>query len=845
MNLPDKESIIKAFKNPKVWQTVVSLVIFAIISLAFFHPDAIEGNSLRQHDMLQGQAIGNETKVFEEQTGEKSWWTNSLFGGMPVYQISPTYSSNALISWITDIYGGCLPAPSNLLFMMMTGFFILMLAMNIRWEIAVLGSLAWAFSSYFVIIIGAGHIWKFVTLAYIPPTIAGVILCYKGKFIRGGAVAAIFAAMQLASNHIQMTYYFLFVILGFVIAYFVKSFKAGELKTWYKATAMLAFAAVLAGAANIPSLYNTYAYSKNSMRGQHSELTKSATDAANATSGLDRNYITQYSYGTSETLSLFIPNIKGGASARPEGGNMVPMSLSSLPEASGTGQMEKEYLQYVSQYFGEPEGTNGPVYVGVIIFALFILGCISVRGAMKWALLALTILSVLLALGRNCMWLTDFFISYVPLYSKFRTVESILVIAEFTIPLLAVLGLQKYVSAENRSVKTLVWSFAPVAVLCLLPLLFPSIYGSLITPQDEEISRAIVSQLVNQGYPASQAAAFSLDNPSIYQAVVSLRSGMIQADALRSIIYLGLAFIALFAFSSGKLGKTVTIVSLAVFVFTDLYTVDKRYVSHSSFCSSQETASTPFPMTKADKEILADTAMNYRVFNLRHFMEAGPSYYHKAIGGYHAAKLTRYQDLIDNHLINFLYGDPSKADYNVANMLNAKYMVMDDNSAYLNLDAAGNAWFARSLTFVDTPDKEMEALSVIDPTEDAVADKRFSDVLKAPAAAPAAGDTIFETSYAPNKLVYSYNASAPSLAVLSEIYYPDGWKADVDGTPVEIGRVNYLLRAVNVPAGKHTLTLVFDPASVKATTTIAYIAITVIYLLVICAIAAALCRKED
>jgi len=843
MNLPTLETIKKAFGNPKIWQTLIALVIFAVIAIAFFHPDAAEGNSLRQHDMLQGQAIGHEAEQFEQQTGEKSWWTNSLFGGMPTYQISPTYPSDSLISWITKAYGAGLPAPSNLLFMMMAGFFVLMLAMNVRWELGIAGAIAWAFSSYFIIIIGAGHIWKFVTLAYIPPTIAGVILCYEGKLLRGTACAAIFAAMQLASNHIQMTYYFLFVILAIAAAYLAIALRQKQLKSWYRASGALLVAAILAISANLPSLYNTYAYSKNSMRGQHSELTQPSSGNDNTTSGLDRDYITQYSYGRSESFSLFIPNIRGGASARPEAGQMKAMSLSDLPEAGQLGNIEQQYLQYVSQYFGEPEGTNGPVYVGVIVFALFVLGCITVRGPLKNALLAITILSVLLAMGRNCQWLTDLFIDYIPLYSRFRTVESILVIAEFAIPLLAVLGLQQYFKDGSPRRRALCISFGTVAFFCLMALLFPTIYGPMITPQDEEISKMISAQLVQQGYPAAQAASFSLDNPAIYQAVITLRSGMVQSDALRSIIFLGLAFIALFAYGTGKLRNTYAIIAVAFLILADLYSVDKRYISHDSFCSKQQSLSEPFPTTAADRAILADTAMNYRVFDIPRFTQASPSYHHKAVGGYHAAKLTRYQDIIDRHLVNFLYGDPSEADFNVANMLNAKYFIYGDDKYILNPEAAGNAWLASSLTFVDSPDKEMAALSSTDPTKEAVADTRFREILTPPVSAPAPGDTIFETSYAPNCLTYSYHSSTPALAVLSEIYYPDGWEAEIDGSPAKIGRVNYILRAVNIPAGNHTLTLKFEPRSVSTTSTMAYVAIALIYLLIVAAVSAALGKK--
>ncbi|MDE6225820.1 MAG: hypothetical protein K2M25_06755, partial [Muribaculaceae bacterium] len=375
------EKIKTAVRNPKLVQMLIAVVVMAIISLSFFHPDAIEGNTLRQYDMLQGQAIGEETHNFLEQTGEKSWWTNSLFGGMPTFQISPTYSSNSLFNWISTIYGLGLPSPANLLFMMMFGFMILMMAMNVKWQYGLIGAIAWGFSTYFIIIIGAGHIWKFVTLSYIPPTIAGIIMAYRGRMLMGSALAALFAMMQISSNHIQMSYYFLFVIVALVIAFFIIAYRKHHIAAWGKATGMLALAAILAVCANLPNLYNTYEYSKETIRGKSTELTYEDQNSSGKSASVDKNYITQYSYGRAETFTLFIPNVKGGASAKPVNGQMQAMSLGDLDEAadmvkSGTlDSTSSQFLQYISQYFGEPESTNGPIYVGVIIFALFIAGC--------------------------------------------------------------------------------------------------------------------------------------------------------------------------------------------------------------------------------------------------------------------------------------------------------------------------------------------------------------------------------------------------------------------------------------------------------------------------------------
>ena len=789
--------------------------------------------------MMQGEAIGQETKAFEEATGEKSWWTNSLFGGMPTFQISPTYSSNSLFSWFTTLYGLGLPAPSNLLFMMMIGFLILMFAMKVKWQYGLIGAVAWGFSTYFIIIIGAGHIWKFVTLSYIPPTIAGLILCYRGRRLLGAGVAALFAMMQISSNHIQMSYYFMFVMLGVAIAFGVEAYRSKKIKQWLVSTAVLAGAALLAVGANLPSLYYTYEYSKTTMRGGHSELSQ-GTAAASKSDGLDRDYITQYSYGKVETLSLMIPNIKGGASAHPKGGKMEALSLADLSEAqeavqSGSvDQMTAQYLNYMSQYFGEPEGTNGPVYVGVIIFALFLVGCVIVKGPLKWALLALTLLSVLLALGRNFMMLTDFFIDYIPMYSKFRTVESILVIAEFTIPVLAILALQKLLTAKEgwrEYMKPVVICFGVVGVIALLGFVAPSIFGDGVTENDMQTSNMISYQLMSQGYDAQQAQMFSLNNPAIYQAVNQLRLDMVKADSLRSLFFLlGAMIFLLWGMKNRK--TVISCAAVGVLVFFDLYTVNKRYLNHDSFCTPELSVVDPFAPSDLDRYLMSDTAMNYRVMNIPMFNSPAPSYHHKMIGGYHAAKLTRYQDLIDRHLSNFLTGQISEADLRVLNMLNARYIIDPNGELIPNPSAYGNAWFINDIAWVDGADAEMDALSDIDPAVTAVADKKFSGVLKN-ASMTQPGDTIYETSYAPNRLTYHARTANGGTAVFSEVYFPWGWKAEVDGKPVEIGRVNYILRAIDIPAGEHTVTMTFNPDSMSATTTTATISVILIYLLVI------------
>ena len=827
------------FSNRKLWAIIGSVAIMALIALIYFYPDDVTGNTLSQHDMEQGSAIGHEVQQYAEETGHTARWTNSLFGGMPTFQISPSYPSNSLFNWINRAMGLWLPNPADWLMMMMVGFFILLLAFRCRWYVALIGAIAYGFSSYFIIIIGAGHIWKFITLAYIPPTIAGMVLCYRGKYLAGGALAALMAMMQISANHPQMTYYFLFVIAGMAIAYLIKAVKEKQMRRWLTATGVLAVAAALAVGANLPSLYNTYEYSKQSMRGGHSELSPLPGQVSNTTAtGLDRDYITQYSYETSESFSLLIPNIKGGATSRFVGGGGEYLGLGQLPEAAEMQQKgvitpdEATYLDWLPQYFGGPEGTSGPVYVGALIVALFLLGCVIVKGPMKWALLILTIFSLLLALGRNCMWLTDFMIDYMPMYSKFRTVESILVIAEFTMPLLAALALQKIfeISPEEcweRYKKPLLWSFGAVLVICLAGIASPSVFGSAITSADKEtdarIAESITMQAQQGGFDPSQALqVLTINNPRIYQAVETLRYSMVRADSLRSflVVALGLGFLLLYF--RRKATMNLAIIVIAVIICGDLYLVNKRYLNTDSFVPRRFVTTDRFAPTPADRVVLTDTAMNYRVLNIPQFSSAVPSYHHKAVGGYHAAKLTRYQDLIDRQIM--------RNNSRVLDMLNTRYIITDENSApQLNPGALGNAWFVDKVTYVDGPDAEMKALDSLQVATTAVADKQFNAIL-GPSQPKAAGDTIFETSYAPDRLTYHSRSARGGVAAFSEIYFPWGWQATIDGKPAEIGRINYVLRAMKIPAGEHTIEMVFDPKSLHTTSTVAYVSIILIYI---------------
>ena len=818
------EKIFNLLKSRTALTTIIALLIFAGLSWAYFYPDDVMGNVLQQHDVTQGLANGQEIKQYQAETGEVSYWTNSLFSGMPTFQISPSYQSTSLLSVVNKVLGLGFPSPVNILFIMMVGFFILMLAFDVKWYIAVLGAIAYAFSSYFFILIGAGHIWKYVTLAYIPPTIAGIVWAYRGKVLTGSAVAALFAAVQISWNHVQMTYYFLFVIVAIAVAYLIAALKNKTVKQWLTATGALAVAAVLAVAANAPNLYNTYAYSKLTMRGGHSELTSAAANSTNG--GLDKDYITAWSYGRSETFTLLVPNVAGGATIKPEKGVNRMLSMSETPQAKqmvAEGKISAEDAQVISQfpqYFGDQPMTNGPVYVGALICALFLLGCITVKGPLKWCLLVVTIFTVLLSWGHNLMWLTNLMIDYFPMYNKFRTVASILVVAEFTMPLIAMLALQQMITDpdwKKKHFRAFLWSMGVCIVLCMMFYMVPSMFS--LYSQGER--QQFVETGVMQQYP------------TIFAALESVRQAVISADALRSLIVLVLGAAALYLLIDRKIKAKYAVLAVAVITLADLYTVNKRYLNTDSFATPTENQAS-FEPRAVDRQILADTAINYRVLDQPRFSDAAPSYFHKHIGGYHAAKLTRYQDLIDHQI--------SKGNAEVMNMLNTKYVIVNDEQVYVNDQALGNAWFVDTLTYVTTPNEEMEALNTIHAATQAVADKQFEATLGA-AQQVAPGDTIYETTYAPNRLTYCARTAKGGVAVFSEIFFPWGWKATIDGEEAPIARVNYVLRALKVPAGHHTIEFSFEPQSVKTTDNIATVAIILIYLSILVALNVGVYRR--
>lgn len=813
------------------------VIIFAVISFAYFFPADVDGRILYRHDASAGRGAGQETAEYHERTGKVSRWTNATFSGMPTYQTAPSYKSVSVLNQAVKAYHLWLPENVWYVFAYLLGFYILLRAYDFRRALAVLGSIIWAFSSYFFIIIAAGHIWKVMALAYLPPLIAGIVLSYRGKYLWGFIVTAIFAAFEVDANHVQMTYYYLFIILFMIIAYLVDAVRKKTMKQFMKATAVCAAGALIGVLMNISNLYHTWQYAQESMRGKSELVKKNAANQTN--SGLDRDYITQWSYGVDETWTLLVPNTKGGAS--------VPLAANTEAMKIADPNFMQIYQQ-LGQYWGEQPGTSGPVYVGAFVLMLFVLGLFIVKGPTKWALLAATVLSVLLSWGRNFMPFTNFFLDYIPMYSKFRTVASILVIAEFTIPLLAMMTLKKIVDEPDiltKKIKYVYISFGLTAGIALLFALMPTLFFSdFISSSEMQALKSIPAEYLTP----------------LLSNLRSIRESIFTADCWRSFWIIVIGTLCLFLYKMKKLRVEFMMIAITVLCLADMWQVNKRYLNDGMFVekSVREQAQ---PMTQTDRQILQDKALDYRVLNFASntFNENETSFYHKSIGGYHAAKLRRYQELIDAYIspemqktmpaIAQAGGDMTKVNGNsifpVLNMLNAKYFIvpLQDNKtvAIQNPYVYGNAWFVDKITYVKNANEELDGLGKLDLRHEAIADARFRSQL-GESKAQDSTSIVKITAYEPNQLTYDVRSVTGGIVVFSEIFYPE-WTATVDGKAVELGRVNYVLRALNVDKGHHTVVLTFDPKSVKQTETVAYLSYGVLLLVVLLGVYFK--RKED
>ena len=848
---------------------VLAVVFFAVLAFAYFYPADVQNRVLHQSDVSAGMGMGEEASQYYHKTGERTRWTNSLFSGMPTYQISPSYKSTDLLSKVEDAYHLWLPDNVWYLFVYLLGFYIMLRAFDFRQQLAALGSILWAFSTYFLIIIAAGHLWKVMALAYLPPMIGGIVLAYRGKYLWALIVTALFAALEVHANHVQMTYYYLMVILLMILAFLVEAILKKEYMHFVKATGVCLVGGLLGVMVNLSNLYHTWEYSKETMRGK-SELVKA--NAENQTDGgLERSYITDYSYGIGETWSLLVPNVKGGTSMHLLfDDENARDAIKNVSINVGEGQMMPapqvfDYLRqnglYFTQYWNDnmeegANGTMGPVYVGAFVLMLFVL-CLLIcyRQPLTWGLLAATILSIMLAWGKNFMGLTDFFIDHMPMYAKFRAVESILVVAEFTIPLMAMMALKELVERRNnlksqtsilKSQTSILIAFALTGGMALLFYLMPTTFFDFYTNAE--------SDLFHQILPPASADA-------LLEALSKARQAVFTADCWRSFLIILIGTLVLLIYQAKKLKTWMMVVLLLILCLVDLWTVNRRYLNPNDtnqFVKKVDLQQIR-PMTEADRRIKDDPTLYYRVLNLAGnlFNENETSYYHKSIGGYHPAKLRRYQELIERYISNQteaarqsiqnFYGDLTQVNgdsiWNVLNMLNTRYFLLaSQNIEVQNPYAYGNAWLVDEVKYVDNANQELDALGQVNLRHTAVADKQFQQVLGETAQQDSLS-TVELTAYEPNQLTYNVNSSKGGILVFSEIYYP-GWTATVDGQDVEIGRVNYVLRAIHIGGGKHQVVLSFFPKSVSTTETLAYISLIILLLLVVAGIVLQFFKKK-
>lgn len=763
---------------------LISIILFIALSYTYFLPQ-IEGKEIQQGDKTTYLGMSKEVRDFRDETGEEALWTNSMFGGMPAFLISVQYKNN-LVKYVDQLLK-FMGRPANQLFICLLGFYISLLIFGAKPWLSTVGAIAFAFSSYYFIVIAAGHNSKVFAIAYMSPIIAGIYLTYRGKVLLGASITAIFLTLQLLANHLQITYYTLLIVVVYGIVELIYTINEKDYNRFLKATGVLIIAAVLAVGSNFSSLWTTYEYGKYSMRGE-TELTK---DEANKTSGLDKDYATAWSYGIDETLTLLIPNFKGSGGDVNLGKNSAVYEFFETAQGPRYAAQVVEHFPYL--YWGAQPFTSGPVYVGVIIIFLFVLGIYLLDPKIKWWLISATVLSIILAWGKNFPLVTNFFLDYIPGYNKFRAVSMTLVIAQFTIPLMAMLALKKVMDGsveKQKLMKAFKNSIYIVGGVALFFALLPGLFFDFSAESDQRI--------IAQGGQA------------LVDAIREDRKAFLQRDAFRSLIFILLSAGVIWAYISGKLKTKYSLLAMGVLILVDMWAVDKRYLNDNNFVSKRE-AKQPFKTTRADQQINQDKDPNFRVLNVavNTFNDASTSYFHKSIGGYHGAKMQRYQDLIDYQI--------SQNNMDVLNMLNTKYFIVQgqDNQpvAQRNPEALGNAWFVENYRVVPDADAEIDALSDFNPEKEAIVDKRFAHFVEGQEFTKDTSSSIKLVSYKPNHLVYEAKCAEEELAVFSEIYYPKGWNAFIDNEPTDHFRVNYVLRAMVIPEGNHTIEFKFKPKS--------------------------------
>jgi hypothetical protein len=772
-----KETTIKQFIR-KAYPHALATILFLAIAYAYFSPQ-LEGKKLETTDVANFKGTSKELRDYREEHNEEALWTNRLFGGMPAYLISVKLENNLFLYINKALQIGSRPA--SYLFVCLLSFYLALLIFGVNPWLSMAGAIAFGFSSYFFIILGAGHMTKAMAIAYMPPIIAGVYYTYRKKMWLGAAITGLFLGLQLKAFHPQITYYTAITIIIFIIFEAVRTRKTMEIVPFLKKSFLLLAIAILVLGSDLTKLWMTYEYGDYSMRGK-SELTDHQENKSKG--GLDREYITAWSYGIDETLTVLIPNFMGGSSHGSLDENSETYKLLEPSYGAQTNKVVKQ----LPLYFGDQPFTSGPVYFGAVVMLLFVLGLFILKGQIKWWIIVSTLLALMLSWGHNMMWFTNLFIDYFPIYDKFRTVSMTLVIPQFAVPLMAMLAIKQVIEGKIQKqdlFKGLKYSFIITGGIALVFTIFPGLLTNFSAASDQQ----------------------SLGNEQLIAAIENDRMALLRADAFRSFIFISLAAGVLLLYSTEKLKQKYLIAALGVLFIADMWPINKRYINDDNFARERK-VNQPFTPTTADRQIMQDDSY-YRVYNTtaRLDQDARTSYFHNSLGGYHGAKMQRYQDLVDRHI--------SQGNKQVINMLNTKYFIVNQDNkpmAQQNPGALGNAWFVSQVETVPNADEEIAALKNFDAAKTAIVDERFIDNIST----SYNNDSLAQiklTKYDPKRMEYRTKTSTKQLAVFSEIFYPEGWQATIDGEPAKHVRVNYILRALEVPAGEHSIVFEFKPKS--------------------------------
>lgn len=773
---------------------LVVILLFVIAALAYFNP-VLQGKKIFQSDIVQYTGMAKQQNDFRKVTGEETYWTDAAFGGMPTYQLGAKYPHNYIKQ--LDLTLRFLPRPADYLFLYFVGMYILFLVLKVEYKLAFLGALAFGFSTYLIIILGVGHNAKAHAIAYMPLVLSGIFLTFRGKYLYGFLLLTLSLALELVANHFQMTYYLMLLVIIIGLAYLIDAVKKKLLPHYFKAVGIMCIAVLIAVGLNATNILATKEYADTSTRGSTGLTINADGTPKDNKSGLDFNYITEYSYGKFESFNLFIPRFMGGSSSEafPKDSETVKVLL----QMGASSQEANQLLGQIPMYWGDQTYVGAPAYIGAVIIFLAVLSLFFIRGRFKWWTVSGFILALLLSWGKNFSGLTEFFISYVPLYDKFRAVSSIQVIVELILPIMAIVGLHKFFSQfeeKDQRKKALIWATAIVGGIAVVFLLFKSALFDFASPYDAYFREELGLQFV--------------------EAIREDRMALFTSDTLRSLIFVLLTAGVLWMYLKGKLKKASGVAVLSILVLIDLVGVDRRYVNEDDFVQAR-LVDQPFEKNGADIQILEDED-HYRVYDAstNAFNSARSSYFHNALGGYHAAKPGRMQDLFEFYI--------SRGDIGILNMMNVRYIIVQNKNggpvAQRNPYANGPAWFVENVLPAEDANEEIRLLDSLDTKKTAVINREFLSRIPDAKIQRDSTATIELFSYKPNHLVYEASTKTSQLAIFSEVYYPKGWHAYINGKPVEYFRADYVLRAMVVPPGNNRIEFKFEPKVIQTGSTI-------------------------